>query len=46
MALLDLSSIGKMVSHAVSRIERVGGALKVTDHLIDRGRGFVWPVAP
>lgn len=42
---LDIS-IGKMVSRTAYRIERVSGALKVTDQLINWGRGFVWPVAP
>jgi hypothetical protein len=42
---LDIS-IGKMVSKTVYRIERVDDALKVTDQLIEWGRGFVWPVAP
>ena len=43
--VLDIS-IGKMVRKTIYRFERVGGALKVTDQLIDWGEGFVWPVAP
>lgn len=42
---LDVS-IGKMVRKTIYRIEPVGGALKLTDQLIDWGAGFVWPVAP
>lgn len=42
---LDIS-IGKMVRKTIYRFERVDGALKVTDQLIDWGEGFVWPVAP
>lgn len=42
---LDIS-IGKMVRKTVYRFERIGGALKITDQLIEWGEGFVWPVAP
>lgn len=42
---LDIS-IGKMAGKTIYRFERVGGALKIRDQLIEWGEGFVWPVAP
>lgn len=42
---LDIS-IKKLVGKNVYRFERLGGALRLTDELIEWGEGFVWPVAP
>ena len=36
-------AIGKHVGETVYRIESVGGALRITDQLLDWGRGFIWP---
>lgn len=42
---LDIS-LKKLVGKNVYRFERIGGALRLTDLLIEWGEGFVWPVAP
>ena len=36
-------AIGKHVGETVYRIESVDGALRITDQLLDWGRGFIWP---
>jgi hypothetical protein len=39
---LDVA-IGASSEKHVYRVERIAGALKITDQLIDWGQGFVWP---
>ena len=39
-------SIGPMVRKTIYRLESVGGALKLTDHLTEWGDGLLWPDAP